>query len=168
MAVTRILVVGDTHVRRWEDVHPRIREAVAEADIAFHCGDIVHLDVVEGFRQAAKRAVVVHGNTDPVEVRRALPYREIVEVDGVRIGVLHPSWGGPEFEPHVLFGDFPEGVDVIAYGHLHEPVNEVVDGVLFVNGGQAYASFLVPATIAWLTIEDGVPRAEIELVEPAQ
>ena len=160
MAVTRILVVGNTRVHHWGDVYPRVREAVAEADIAFHCGDIVHLDVVAGFRKTAKRAIVVHGNTDPVDVRRALPYREIVEVDGVRIGVLHPSWGGPEFEPEVLFGDFPEGVDVIAYGHLHEPVNEVVDGVLFVNGGRSYASFLVPATMAWLIVEDDPPRRD--------
>ena len=101
-------------------------------------------------------------------MRQALPYKEIIEVDGVRIGVTHPSWGGPEFEPEVLLGDFPEGVDVIAYGHLHLPLNETRNGVLFMNGGQAYPSFLVPATVAWLVIEDGVPRGEIEEVAPAQ
>ena len=168
MATTRVLVVGDTHVHTWDEVHPRVREATAEADVALLCGDIVRLEVVAGFRAAAKRSVVVHGNSDPVDVRQALPYKEIIEVDSVRIGVTHPSWGGPEFEPEALLGDFPEGVDVIAYGHLHMPLNETHEGVLFVNGGQAYPSFLVPATVAWLVIEDGVPRGEIEEVAPAQ
>lgn len=168
MATTRIVLVGDTHAYSWDEVHPRIREAVAEADIAVHAGDVVRLDVIEGFRAAAKRSYVVHGNSDPVDVRRALPYRETFEVDGVRIGLTHPSWAGPEFEPEVLFGDFPEGVDVILYGHLHEPIDETREGVYFLNGGQGYASFLVPCTIAWLTIEDGEFRGEIEVVAPAE
>lgn len=162
MATTRILLVGDTHAFTWDELHPRLREAVAEADIAVHAGDIVRLDVTDQFSEVARRSYVVHGNSDPAEIRRALPYREIFEVDGLRIGLTHPSWAGPEFEPKVLFGDFPEGVDVILYGHLHETVNETIDGVLFLNGGQAYPSFLVRATIAWLIIEDGVPRGEIE------
>jgi putative phosphoesterase len=165
MTVTRILLVGDTHAFTWDEVPARIREATAEADIAVHAGDIVRWDVVEGFRAAARRAIVVHGNSDPVELRQGLPYREVFEVDGLRIGVTHPSWAGPEFEPDVLRGDFPEGVDVILYGHLHITVNEVRDGVLYLNGGQGYASFLVPGTIAWLTIEDGRPRGEIETFE---
>ena len=172
MAATRILVIGDTHVRTWDEVHPRVREAVAEADVAVHCGDIVRMDVVEGLRAAAKRAVVVHGNSDPPDVRQALPRRELFEVDGVRIGVTHPAWGAEEFEPQRLLPDFTEHgertADVICYGHLHEPVNESHDGVLFLNGGQAYPSFLVRATMAWLVIEDGVARGEIVEVAPAE
>ena len=172
MAATRILVIGDTHVRTWDEVHPRVREAVAEADIAVHCGDIVRMDVVEGLRAAAKRAVIVHGNSDPPEVRQALPHRELFEVDGVRIGVTHPAWGAEEFEPQRLLPDFTEDgertADVICYGHLHEPVNESHDGMLFLNGGQPYPSFLVRATVAWLVIQDGVARGEIVEVAPAE
>ncbi len=171
MAITRILVLGDTHVRRWSEVHPAVRAAVAEADIALHCGDSVRGAVIEGFRAAALRAVAVHGNSDPPELRRDLPFRELLEVDGVRIGVTHPAWGAEEFEPRALLSDFggvEGGVGVICYGHLHEPVNEVVDGVLFLNGGQPYPSFLVPATVAWLVIEDGVPRGEIVEIAPAE
>jgi len=168
MAKTRILVVGDTHAYQWEDVHPGIRAAVAEADIAVHCGDIVRFEVVDGFKATAKRAIVVHGNSDPVELRQGLPYRERFEVDGVRIGVTHPSWAGPEFPSEVLREDFPEGVDVILYGHTHYPIHETIDGVLYLNGGQGYASFLVPCNVAWLTIEDGVCSAEIVEIEPAR
>ncbi|MDA0769413.1 MAG: metallophosphoesterase family protein, partial [Chloroflexi bacterium] len=142
--------------------------AVAEADIAVHCGDFVRMDVVEGFKQEAKRSVVVHGNTDPVNLRNAIPYVEVIEVEGKRVGVIHPAWGGPEFEPEALLPDFPEPVDIILYGHLHVPVNETKDGVLFVNPGQAYASFMVPATIAILTLDAGDVTVEIREVVPAR
>ena len=174
MAAVRILVVGDTHAYTWEELHPRLREAVAQADIAVHCGDIVREAVVAGFRAAARRAVVVHGNSDPYELRQALPAVERFEVEGVRIGVTHPAWGAEEFPPERLLPDFREGpdgastVDVILYGHLHEPVNERREGVLFLNGGQGYASFRVPGTMAWLTVEDGRASGAIELIEPGR
>lgn len=166
--MTRIVVLGDTHLRAWEHAHPALRAAVREADIAIHCGDWVNLRAVEGFRAEAKRAVVVHGNSDYVEVRRALPYREVIEVDGVRIGVTHPAWGGEEMPPVALLPDFPEAaagsLDIVCYGHIHEPLSEVHDGVHFVNGGQAYPSFRVPGTYAVITTQPG-RGFDVEIVE---
>ncbi len=157
--MTRILVVGDTHVRQWDDAHPALREAIRGADIAIHCGDWVTMAAVEGFRAEARQAVVVHGNSDYVEVRKALPYREMIEVDGVRIGVTHPAWGGPEPDPPALLPDFPAELfgrlDVVAYGHIHVPMDEVRDGMQYVNGGQGYPSFRVPGTIAWIETKPG-------------
>ena len=45
---------------------------------------------------------------------------------------------------------------------------ETVEGVLFVNGGQGYSSFLVAGTVAWITVEDGVASAEIVEFAPAE
>jgi putative phosphoesterase len=164
---TQIVVISDTHFHKWDEVHPDIRLAVASADIAVHCGDFVRMDVLDGFRAEAKRAIVVHGNTDPVEMRKAIPYTEVIEVEGKRIGITHPAWGGPEFEPEALLPDFPEPVDIILYGHLHVTVNETIGDVLFVNPGQAYSSFMVAATIALLTLEEGQVTVEIREVVPA-
>ena len=165
---TRIAVFSDTHCHTWEEVHPDIRAEVAQADIAVHCGDLVRMDVVDGLRDTAKSAVVVHGNSDPPDVRRALPYVRMLEVEEVRIGVTHPAWGGPEFPPQDLLGDFEETPDVILYGHTHEPLNETIDGVLFLNPGQGYPSFMVATTIAVLTIDGGEFTAEIKTIVPAR
>lgn len=165
---TRIVVFADTHCHTWDEVHPDIRAEVAQADIAVHCGDLVRMDVVDGLRQAAKRSVVVHGNSDPPDVRQAIPYVETLDVEGVRIGVTHPAWGGPEFPPEDLLGDFEETPDVILYGHIHEVVNETNGGVLYLNPGQGYPSFMVAATIAVLTIDEGSFTAEIKTIVPAR
>ncbi len=162
---TRISIISDTHFNRWDEVHPRIKEAVRDADIAIHCGDIVRQDVVDGMRREAKRAVIVHGNSDPPDLRQSLPYTEVIEVEGVRLGVTHPAWGGPEFPLEELLPDFPDPVDAILFGHLHETINETRDGVLFLNPGQAYKSFMVPATIATLTVSEGNMTAEIVVIE---
>ena len=161
----KIAIISDTHFNRWDEVHPKIREAVREADIAVHCGDIVRQDVVDGMRNEAKRAVIVHGNSDPPDLRQSLPYTEVIEVEGVRLGVTHPAWGGPEFPLEELLPDFPEPVDAILFGHLHETINETRDGILFLNPGQAYKSFMVPATIAMLTVSNGKMSAEIVVIE---
>jgi hypothetical protein len=165
---TRIVVVSDTHLHRWDEVHPEIRQAVSEADIAVHCGDFVRMDVVEGFMKEARRGIVVHGNSDPVEIREAIPYVETIEVEGKRIGVIHPSWGGPEFPPEELLPDFDEPPDAILFGHLHETINETRGGILYVNPGQGYASFMVPATISVVTVDNGIISAEIRVIEPGR
>ena len=160
-----IVAISDTHCKEWQEVHPQIREAVSEADVAIHCGDYTRLGVLEGMRRAAKRLIAVHGNSDPVEVRQAIPYVEVLELEGKRIGVIHPAWGGPPFETRELLQDFTQPLDAVVFGHLHETVNEISDGVLFLNPGQAYSSFMVPATIATLTLEDDGMRAEISVIE---
>ena len=164
---TRIVVFSDTHCYKWDEVHPDIQAEVADADIAVHCGDLVRMDVVEGLCRVARRAVVVHGNSDPPDVRRALPYVQMLDVEGVRIGVTHPAWGGAEFPPEDLLGDFEVTPDVILYGHIHEPLNETINGVLYLNPGQGYPSFMVAATIAILTVDDGAFAAEIKTIVPA-
>lgn len=163
-----IVAIGDTHCREWSEVHPGIREAVERADVALHCGDFTYMGVVDGMRRCAKRAIVVHGNSDQVDVRRSLPYVEVLEIEGARIGVTHPSWGGPEFPLEELLPDFPEPVDAIVFGHFHESIIEERGGVLFVNPGQGYASFMVPCTIARLRVDAGQITASIETVEPAR
>ena len=165
--VTSIAVVSDTHCLEWGEVHPKIRSAISKADVAVHCGDFTKMGVVEGVRDAARDAVLVHGNSDPLEVRTALPAVEVIELDGLRIGVTHPAWGGPPFELDELRRDFAEPVDAILFGHLHETHNEVRNDVLFVSPGQGYRSFMVAASIAVVTVEDGSISAEIRVIEAA-
>ena len=99
----KIAVISDTHCYEWDEVHPDMRTLVAECDMAIHCGDIVRLPVVEGFLKSAKKGLIVHGNSDPVDLRESLPYTQVIEVEKIKIGITHPAWGGPEFPPSDLF-----------------------------------------------------------------
>ena len=113
------------------------------------------------FLKDAQKGYIVHGNSDPTELREALPYIEVFEVEGVKIGAIHPAWGGPEFPPEELFKDFDDVPDVILFGHTHVPMNRHIKNVLFVNPGQGYSSFMVDCTIAELTVRDGAVDSQI-------
>ena len=166
---TRIAVISDTHCDAWDEIHPDAREALAAADIAVHCGDLVRMDVADGLRRAAKRAVIVHGNSDPPDVRAAFPYVEIIAVEDVRIGAIHPAWGGPEFPPEDLLPDFPDPPpDAILFGHTHEPMNETRNGILYINPGQGYPSFMTACAIAIITVDGGSVSAETQTIVPAR
>ena len=165
---TKIAVISDTHCHEWEEVHPKMRDIIAECDIAIHCGDIVRQPVVDGFLDTSQKGIIVHGNSDPVDLRESLPYTEVIEVEKVKIGITHPAWGGPEFPPKELFKDFDEDLDIILFGHTHEPLKEDISGTLFINPGQGYKSFMVDGTMAVITIDNGVVEADILVIEPGR
>ena len=78
---TTITVISDTHCQKWEEVHGAIKKEIAQSDISVHCGDIIKQDVVDGFLQTAQNAILVHGNSDPVDIRKSLPYVQNIKVE---------------------------------------------------------------------------------------
>jgi uncharacterized protein len=56
---------------------------------------------------------------DDGELRRVLPVRTTVELEGIRIGLVHD--GGPAHGRHERLRELFPGGDVIAYGHSHLP-----------------------------------------------
>ena len=61
----------------------------------------------------------VQGNMDDGDLRRALPVRTMVELEGIRIGLVHD--GGPAHGRHERLRDLFADCDLIAYGHSHMP-----------------------------------------------
>ncbi len=157
----RLLVLADTHARRLEEVSPEIIRAVEEADLVVHCGDFVGREVMEALKKASPRFVGVHGNLDPGDVRQELPAREILELEGKKIAIAHPAYGGPPWGlEEKLLRESP-GVDIILFGHTHEPLNAYRNGVLFFNPGQGYSSSRAPGSYGLLTLEGGKVEAEV-------
>jgi uncharacterized protein len=77
-----------------------------EADLILHVGDFVALGVLEGLRELAPVEAVV-GNMDEPALREVLPERRIVEVEDVRIGMVHVP--GPAVGRHGrLTAAFPD------------------------------------------------------------
>ena len=159
--MTRILVIADTHVRAAGKLPAGILEAIDTADCVVHCGDYVNLTVVEELRGLARRFVGVYGNSDQGGIRHSLPPEAMLEVEGRRIAVTHPWWGThPDGLENEVADRFPD-VDVVLFGHTHEPCNLMVNNTLVLNPGQGYASFMVPATFAILTVNGGELRGEV-------
>jgi putative phosphoesterase len=134
----RIGVISDTHATSLDEIPERILLALAEVDLIIHSGDLVTKDVLDGLKRLGE-VKAVRGNLDSAELKRLLPEKELLLIEGKRIGVIH-GWGAPYGIDDRVRRMF-EDVDVIVYGHSHYSQNEVKKGVLFFNPGRARDSF---------------------------
>ena len=140
-------IISDTHVRTIDEIPVTIRSALADVDLIIHAGDFTHKAVLDGLRTIGE-VKAVRGNMDSIELKRILPERDVFEVNGRKIGLMHGS-GAPLGIAERVKKQFT-GVDIIIFGHSHEPCNRDIQGVLLFNPGQARNSF------GLLTIDDGI------------
>lgn len=165
--MVKLLVLADTHVRAIEELPREVIRAAGESDWLVHCGDYTGAAVIDELRGLTGRFSGVYGNSDPGTVRARLPHQLTLEVNGRRLAVIHPSWGAfPDGIEDELLARFA-GYDAILFGHTHEPVVARHGGILLVNPGQAYHSFMVPATMVRLTVSDEGIEGEVVTLKPS-
>jgi uncharacterized protein len=111
----------------------RCVELLRTAELILHAGDVSSVAALEELQALGRRVQAVHGNADEPELRRVLPETLVVEVERVRIGMLHVP-GPPAGREARLAGRFP-GADAVVYGHTHVPQAERVGGVWILNPG---------------------------------
>ncbi len=154
----RIGVLSDTHLRHvtreLRDIYDRY---LADKDVVLHAGDVVSTEVVDFLSKTNFHGV--YGNMDPVEVRKLLPERKIIELGSYRLGLIH-GWGASAGLEDRIWAQFAK-VDVIVYGHSHQAANHVREGVLLFNPGTATGfSFSGVHTVGELELGDTI-RGEI-------
>jgi len=108
-------------------------EACRAADLIVHGGDFSSLAFLEALEALGPPVRAVHGNADEPALRDRLPEQLVVDVEDVRIGLVHipgPAAGREERLP----ARFP-GCDAVVFGHTHLPVVERHAGVWLLNPG---------------------------------
>lgn len=160
--MTRILAISDTHAKSLRDLPKSLLKEIAAADIVVHCGDYTSVSLLHELRDLAKKFVGVYGNVDSIEIRCEVPDKKTFEVGGRRIGVIHPHWGGAPFGIEEAIAKEFHNVDIILFGHTHDACTDTIDGVTYLNPGQAYSAFMEKATAGIITI--GAKGFEIEIV----
>ncbi|MDD3905090.1 MAG: metallophosphoesterase family protein [Candidatus Omnitrophica bacterium] len=129
----KILVISDTHMpRSAQDLPEAIYKEIENVDMIVHAGDFVEKDLFDKL-SALRKLKAVCGNMDSAELRHVLQEKEVFEVEGFSIGLIH-GYGAPANMIETVKGEF-KGVDAIIFGHSHAPTNITKDGVLFLNPG---------------------------------
>ncbi|MDD5311741.1 MAG: metallophosphoesterase family protein [Dehalococcoidia bacterium] len=134
----RLGVISDTHLRSFLEMPQELVRAMSQVDLIIHAGDIVTLDIIRGLEKLAPVHAVC-GNMDSPEVRVKLPEKQVVEVEGRKIGIVH-GYGGVGVTADFVKRLFPD-VEAVVFGHTHEPMNKLSGGVLFFNPGRACNSY---------------------------
>lgn len=135
----RIGVIADTHVQRISELPSSLINELTHMDMVLHLGDFHSEDLVNDLKEISDFRGVA-GNHD-MHIP-GLPEKDLVEVNGKRIGIIHGhgcvfpfgfKWG--------LMTQFEGKMDAILYGHTHSVRNTVEEGVLFFNPGSVCGRF---------------------------
>ena len=145
-------LVADTHGY----LDPRVPPALRGVDLILHAGDIGAEEVLVGLTSAVPVTAVV-GNNDSRLAHLGLPLRVDVDLEGVRIHLVHrliDAAPGPDTR-------------VVVYGHSHKALVAERGGMLWVNPGAAgRVGFHREVTVAFLRVEKGCCEAELVLLGP--
>jgi hypothetical protein len=115
-----VAVISDTHLPRGGRCQPDLCiERLRGADVILHAGDIVAAPALEELGALGPPLHAVRGNMDDAALRGVLPETLVVELDDVRIGMMHDPGPRARREQR-LAARFP-GCAAVVYGHTHEP-----------------------------------------------
>jgi len=168
-----VYLIADTHVpERQESVPQEFLSLLKPDDTVLHAGDWTSAATLKLLQQKAK-VFGVWGNMDDGAVRKELPEKTIVEIQGFKIGITH-GFGAPEgmvdkvrskflekvenpvADPERSRGEQSRRVDMILYGHTHIPHREEKNGILFFNPGSlSFNTDRRELTYAILEIKNG-------------
>ena len=134
----RLLLIADTHVpKRARDLPAEVWAAVDRADVVIHAGDWVEVGLLERLQAALRpeqRLVGVVGNNDGPDLRARLPELAEVDLDGLRLAVVHET--GPAAGRAARCAARYPDIDVLVFGHSHIPWDTTTDtGMRLLNPG---------------------------------
>lgn len=162
----KLAIVADTHLPRGSRRLPdECVRRLAAAEMILHGGDFSTLAVLREL-EAYAPVMGVLGNNDEPALAQVLPERRIVEVAGVRIGMVHDAGRRADREARLLrmFAD----CDAVVYAHSHLPEIVRVGRVWIVNPGSPTERRRAPARsmVEAVVTRRGVFRPELVTFPP--
>jgi hypothetical protein len=148
--VTRIGLISDTHGL----LRPEALDFLRGSDHIVHAGDIGGPAILEALAALAP-VTAVRGNNDVEPWASRIEEKEILEVAGLRIYVLH-DLSELDLDPTAA------GVHAVVTGHSHKPAASTRDGVLYVNPGSAGPRrFKLPISVGELRVANGAVQPRL-------
>lgn len=146
MKKLKIGVVSDTHMfSRSRKLPDRLVKGLTGVDLILHAGDFTDPAVIPLLEKFAPLEAVA-GNNDGSSIVKRFGYSKVLTLGGKRIGLVHGHQGpGRTTEEKALRSFKDQQVDVIVFGHSHNPYVNTVNGILLFNpGSPTDKRFLTP------------------------
>lgn len=111
-----------------------INKYFSDVDMIIHAGDYTNAKVVSIIKEN-KKFVGVWGNNDGDEIRSVLKEKEIVVLNGYKIGIYHGHGEEKTTQERAVDLFKNDKVDIIIFGHSHKPLIMAKKDVLIINPG---------------------------------
>jgi putative phosphoesterase len=151
LEMTRIIALSDTH-QEDGNIPAAVASLARNADIILHAGDFVSVEAYDSWAELGKLEAV-RGNCDCAKLRKLLPERKIIEVDGIRIGLVHMASHAADLVGASMMAREMD-VKVLVFGHIHRPIIEKGERLIICPGSTGLPRMSMPS-VAELEIEDG-------------
>ncbi|MDK2825765.1 hypothetical protein SAMN04488589_1085 [Methanolobus vulcani] len=148
----KIIIISDTHLSN-DSVPAYLSELFENYEMIIHAGDFDTLPFYKAL-EATGKLKAVHGNSDEPAVREILPEKLVLEVEGVKIGVIHEASLSIVDTTATRYMALEMGVDVLIFGHLHRPIIEKSDVLLICPGSPTKPRMSDPCAVE-LEIRNG-------------
>ncbi len=133
----KIGVVADTHLPRFGLRLPAaLRDGLRGEGVGLivHLGDFTGPEIPALFEALAPLEAVA-GNNDPPAVQERFGRRKVLPVAGARLGLVHGDGRRGTTVSRSLAAFAADEVDVVCFGHSHQPLCERRGSVWLVNPG---------------------------------
>ncbi|AAO36828.1 putative phosphoesterase [Clostridium tetani E88] len=131
----KIGIISDTHVtKKVENIDKLLKDYFYDVDTIVHVGDFNSLEVIKRIKNK-KKFIGVYGNNDSKDIKGVLPMKDIIKIEGYKIGLFH-GHGGSKNTLDRAYDEFKdEKVDIIIFGHSHQPIIKTRNKILMINPG---------------------------------
>lgn len=127
----KIGVVSDTHSG---DIPPQLINDFTKVDLIIHAGDFCTLEDVKVFEELTD-VKAVRGNMDEKPVCKKFPVKQVITIDGLKIGLYHGEGSAATILETVMAHFEGKKLDAVIFGHSHCPFNQTIGGTLYFNPG---------------------------------
>jgi len=128
-------VISDTHIpNRAKSIPKEIFHGFSKVDMIIHAGDICEEYVLDDLELIAPVKAVA-GNMDSWDLHKKIPRKQILDIKGYRIGIIHGDGDKGTTTQRVLDAFKDDKVNCIVFGHSHQVFNSLNGDILLFNPG---------------------------------
>ncbi|WP_105617026.1 metallophosphoesterase family protein [Vallitalea okinawensis] len=131
-------VIGDTHLKYDDTKLDNLLHQLEDVDHIIHVGDFNDRRIYERIR-SVKPLSAVCGNNDDSFLKSILKDSQITTLENMKIGITHGHMGKGKTTPERALSIFEhQKVDIIVFGHSHQPMIQTRQGILMLNPGSFF------------------------------
>jgi putative phosphoesterase len=159
----KLLVLSDTHIKPGRSIisllPKELISIIKSSDLVIHAGDFETKECYNEL-QSMTKLIAVHGDTDCDELIKLLHESEVIEVEGVKIGIIHKGQLTSENTDGLRYLAKEMEADVLIFGHFHHPIVEKTDVLLLSPGSATVPGIAEPSAIV-LEIKNKIVKGKI-------
>lgn len=142
----KIIVFSDLHIPSRANSQILQKINFRKYDYIITAGDIVDDNTYFELINQEAGFFGVHGNMDDYFIKKKLPEKKIIDIEGIKIGLIHGHQTGMA-NPKELINFFEDKIDIMVFGHSHQKYDKKINGVRVINPGALCDGYFIEMNI---------------------